>query len=183
MTENNDTYLVQDCLTGKIEAFETLVERYQKTIYNVAYRMTNNYDDAEDIAQTVFIKVYDKLNTFNPKYKFFSWLYRIAMNESMNYLNQRKRLTELDTEIIIKEETPADEYNRQETSAQLEDALMQIEPEYRILIILKHLEGFSYQEIAYCLDLPEKKVKSRLFDARRLLKNVLITRGVFLYDR
>jgi len=90
MIANNDTDLVQECLAGNTKAFEALIDKYQKKIFNIVYRMTGNDDDAEDITQSVFIKVYEKLSSFNPKYKFFSWLYRIALNESLNLMNQKK---------------------------------------------------------------------------------------------
>jgi RNA polymerase sigma-70 factor (ECF subfamily) len=182
MIENSDNDLVQECLTGNTKAFEALIDKYQKKIFNIIYRMTNNYDDAEDITQSIFIKVYEKLEHFKPKFKFFSWLYRIALNESLNHVNQKRRLTELDADTLIKDKTPADDYNELEVNEHVQDALMHIAPEQRILIVLKHFEGLSYQEIAYSLDISEKKVKSRLFDARRLLKQVLITKGIWGYD-
>jgi RNA polymerase sigma-70 factor (ECF subfamily) len=178
----DDKNLVQECLAGNTQAFESLIDKYQKKIFNIVYRMADNYDDAQDITQSVFIKVYEKLNRFNPKYKFFSWLYRITMNESLNYLNQKKRLTELDTALLVNEKTPEKEYDELELSEQIQNAIMEIELEGRVLILLKHLEGFSYRELAYILDLSEKKVKSRLFYARQELKNVLTKRGILGND-
>jgi RNA polymerase sigma-70 factor (ECF subfamily) len=178
MIEMDDKNLVQECLAGNTQAFESLIDKYQKKIFNIVYRMADNYDDAEDITQSVFIKVYEKLNRFNPKYKFFSWLYRITMNESLNYLNQKKRLTELNSALLVNEKTPEKEYDELELSEQIQDAIMDIKLEGRVLILLKHLEGFSYRELAYILDLSEKKVKSRLFYARQELKNVLTKRGI-----
>ena len=182
MIETNDINLVQECLAGNTKAFESLIDKYQKKIFNIVYRMVDNYNDAEDITQSVFIKVYEKLKSFNPKFKFFSWLYRITMNESLNYLNQRKRVTELNTEFLVSEKSPEKEYEKLELSEQIQDAIMEIDLEGRVLILLKHLEGFSYREMAYILDLSEQKVKSRLFSARQELKNVLIKRGIVGYD-
>lgn len=181
MNEKSDAQLVQNCLAGDVKAFDTLVEKYQTTVFNIAFRMTANFDDAEDITQVVFIKIYEQLDNFNPKYKFFSWLYRIALNESLNAKKQKKRLTELDDAIIIANSVD-DDYNKMETSKRVQDALMLISAEHRLLIVLKHFEGLSYQEIAFCLDLSEKKVKSRLYDARQMLKNVLVTRGMLHHD-
>jgi len=182
MIENTDNNLVQECLAGNTRAFEALIDRYQKKIFNIVYRMTKNYDDAEDITQSVFIKVYENLSSFNPKYKFFSWLYRIALNESLNLKNRKKRLAELDADFITSEKSPEDIYDELELSERIQDALMAIELEHRALILLKHFEGFSYQEMAYILDLSEKKVKSRLFSARQILKDVLINRGIVGHD-
>ena len=182
MIANNDTDLVQECLVGNTKAFESLIDKYQKKIFNIVYRMTGNDDDAEDITQSVFIKVYEKLNSFNPKFKFFSWLYRIALNESLNLMNQKKRLAELDADLITNEKSPEEIYDELELSERIQDALMQIELEHRALIVLKHFEGFSYQEMAFMLEISEQKVKSRLFSARQVLKNVLIERGIVGHD-
>lgn len=182
MIENTDKNLVQECLAGNTRAFESLIDKYQKKIFNIVYRMTNNYNDAEDITQSVFIKVYENLGRFNPKFKFFSWLYRIALNESLNLMNQKKRLVELDDNFIQLEKTPEEEYDDLELSERIQNALMKIDSEHRILIVLKHLEGFSYQEMAYMLDLTEQKVKSRLFAARQVLKNVLNKRESVRHD-
>jgi RNA polymerase sigma-70 factor (ECF subfamily) len=182
MITNDDTNLVQECLAGNTRAFEALIDKYQKAIFNIVYRMTDNYDDAEDITQSVFIKVYEKLSSFNPKFKFFSWLYRIALNESLNLMNQKKRLSELDADFIIKEKTPEEKYNELELSERIQDALMEIELEHRALIVLKHFEGFSYEEMAYIFDISEQKVKSRLYTARQMLKDVLIKRGIVGHD-
>ena len=177
MIEYEDNELVRRCLAGNPEAFEVLVEKYQKQIFNVAYRMCQNYDDAEDITQAVFVKTYEQLNSFHPKYKFFSWIYRIAVNETLNFLKSRKLAEELDPNLVSTNGTPEESFEKREISDALQDALMDIGMEYQILIILKHLQNFSYKEIAYILDLPEKKVKSRLFTARQLLKEALLTRG------
>ncbi|MBN1154299.1 sigma-70 family RNA polymerase sigma factor [candidate division KSB1 bacterium] len=183
MIEHDDVILVKNCLNGDVKSFEHLIDKYQKTIFNMAYRLSNNYDDAEDITQSVFIKVYEQMNRYNSKYKFFSWLYRIALNESINHVNQRKKMTELDEDFISKEKSPEDEINDTELGERMQDALMEIEPENRILIILRHFEDLSYSEMAYILDISEKKVKSRLFSARQILKNVLIKKGIVGNDR
>ncbi|MBN1480635.1 RNA polymerase sigma factor [candidate division KSB1 bacterium] len=181
MDEKSDARLVQSCLAGNVKAFERLVEKYQTTVYNIAFRMTANFDDAEDIAQAVFIKIYEQLDKYNPKFKFFSWLYRIALNESLNARKQKKHLTELDDDIIWTNSVDKN-YSRMETNERVQEALMLISAEQRLLIVLKHFEALSYQEIAFCLDLSEKKVKSRLYDARQMLKNVLVTRGMLQDD-
>ena len=84
MNEKDDAVLVRECLQGNPQAFGILVDRYQMVIFNLAYRICNNYNDADDITQTVFIKVYENLRKYKSRYKFFSWLYRIAVNEALN---------------------------------------------------------------------------------------------------
>ena len=178
MIEQKDSELVKQSLKGDKKAFEILVERYQIQIFNVALRMTNNYADSEDITQSVFIKAYEKLNMYRPRYKFFSWIYRIAINETLNYLNQQKRIQNLNQNIISKQKTPEESYENIELNEKIQDALMSIGTQYQILIILKHFQNFSYKEITYILDLPEKKVKSRLYTARRLLRDALAEKGI-----
>lgn len=182
MTEQDDLMLVRQCLEGNTKAFESIVDKYQKAIFNVAFRMVSDYDDAEDIAQSVFIKAFEKLATFNPKYKFFSWLYRMAVNESLNFLNQRKRLQELDKNFVSKTKRPDEAYDDIELSQNIQNALMHLKPDYRAILVLKHFEDFSYEEIGYVLGIPEKTVKSRLYTARQLLKDILLKKGIVTND-
>ncbi|MGD9489641.1 MAG: RNA polymerase sigma factor [Calditrichaceae bacterium] len=182
MSESNDSILVKKCIKGDIKSFEILVDKYQKTIFNVVYRMIHRFDDAEDITQSVFIKVYENLRSFNPKYKFFSWIYRIALNETLNYLNQRKRIETLTEGMVSKGKTPDEIFEEWERNERIQEALMEVPYNYRILIILKHFQGCSYEEIAYIADIPEKKVKSRLFTARQMLKDVLLKYGMLQND-
>lgn len=182
MNEHDDTYYVQQCLAGHSEAFEILVDKYQRTIFNVAYRMTNNYDDAEEITQTVFVKTYERLDTYNSNYKFYSWIYRIAMNETLNYIHQKKRTHELHSGVTSSEKNPAEVYQDTELGEIIQQALLDLSEEYQILIILKHFQNFSYKEISEILKIPEKRVKSRLFTARRLLKEALAHKGLILNE-
>ena len=178
MDEYDDSSLVRLCLSGQPKAFERLIERYQKTIFNVVYRMCSNFDDAEDITQSVFIKVYSNLSTYNDKYKFYSWIYRIAVNESLNHLNQKKRLGDLSETLISAEKQPDQVYNQQEISRTIQRALMELDPDYRILLVLRHFNNCSYQDMSTILSVPEKKVKSRLYSARQLLRQILISKDI-----
>lgn len=182
MIRTSDEDLVQQVLFGKRKAFETLVERYQKTVFNVAFRATKNYDDSKDITQAVFIKAFESLPNFNATYKFFSWLYRIAVNESINYLNQRKKTKSIEDEVVSNERTPEETHEENEVSNQIQAALLEMDVTYRIVIILKHFQYCSYREISYILDVPEKTVKSRLYTARQLLKDILERKGAILHD-
>ncbi|MCI0696748.1 sigma-70 family RNA polymerase sigma factor [candidate division KSB1 bacterium] len=178
MIESNDASLVKQCLEGDVKAFERLVDRHQKTVFNVALRIINDYAEAEDIAQTVFIRAYEKLASFDPKHKFFSWLYRMAVNESLNTLKQRKRITELDESFVSGDKTPEEHYEENEMTRQIEIALMRLDPEQRALIVLKHFQNLPYEEIGFIFDIPEKTVKSRLYSARQVLRTVLLKQGI-----
>ena len=104
------------------------------------------------------------------------------MNESLNYRHQKKRLDELNNNLISKEKSPEESFFDSELSEKIQNGLMVLNPNYRALIILKHFQNCSYQDMGYILDLPEKTVKSRLFTARKLLKDVLIKKGILTND-
>jgi len=175
MNKPDDTDLVTRTLEGDRRAFEALIGRYERPVYNAAYRMLNDSDDARDVAQTVFLKAYEKLGDFNPEFRFFSWIYRIALNESVNYLNKRGRTEELAEEPAAGEAGPDDEMDHEMQSRRIQVALMSIKPDYRAVIVLKHFLDCNYGEISRILDIPEGKVKSRLYSGRQLLKDALLS--------
>ncbi len=168
---------------GDREAFGAIVDQYQKAIFNVAYRMVNDYEDAMDITQTAFIRAYENLDSYDPSHKFFSWLYRIAVNESLNHISKRKRQTRLayepgdSAEYGGQARTPAVPAEQSETEAMLQSALGRLNFDYRLVVILRHFLSLSYREIGDIIDVPEKTVKSRLFTGRQLLKEILVEQG------
>lgn len=173
-----DAKLVLDCQKGDLHAFEVLIGRYEKPVFNAALRMLGDTDDAADVTQTAFMKAFEKLDRYNPDYRFYSWLYRIVINESIDVLNQRKRSTELDENRLSGGITPERAIVESQLSAAMQGALMTVSVEYRTVIVLKHFMGLSYREISQSLDIPEKTVKSRLFTARQLLKDRLADTGL-----
>jgi RNA polymerase sigma-70 factor (ECF subfamily) len=172
----DDQTLIRRFLEGERSAFEPLVERYQKAVFNVALRMSNDPDDAADITQNVFIKASEKLATFDPKYRFFSWIYRIAVNESINFVESSKRRETLDTEPVSEDGNPEEMLQAGMLSNSVEEGLTQLGDDSRVVIILRHFEDLSYEEIGSILGLPVKTVKSRLFTARQSLKKILSKR-------
>jgi RNA polymerase sigma-70 factor (ECF subfamily) len=179
MTDHNDATLVKRCLEGDQRAFEHLLNSYQKPVFNLVLRMVKDFEEAEDITQAVFVKAYENLSSFNPKYKFFSWIYKIAINESLNFLNLRKRVTDLEEadQLISQADTPEVKLQNVEISSHLDECMMKLSPEYRIVIVLRHFQDLPYNEIAQILDIPEHTVKSRLFAARQALRKHLLRRG------
>ena len=173
MNVKADSDLVKDCISGNKQAFETLIERYKKQVFNVALRIINNYDDAVEITQTTFIKAFEKLHTFDKTRKFFSWLYRIATNESINYLKSRKNIESLDENLVSSEHNPEQHFAESEQDESIQQAIMRLTPEHRVVIVLCHFNNLSYKEIGTILDLPTRTVKSRLFSARRNLREIL----------
>jgi len=185
MPEPNDEIFIQQCLQGDREAFGMLVSRHQRSVFNVALRMTKSYQEAQDITQAVFIKAYENLASYDTRFKFFSWIYRMAVNEALNNVKRSRRFEGLDPEhdyhTVLP--TPEIDFEENEMSRNIQNALMFMKVDYRALIILKHLQGLSYEEIAYVMEIPEKTVKSRLFTARQMLKEVLLKRGYVENDR
>jgi len=151
--------------------------RYQKPVFNVALRMLRNPEDAMDVAQTTFLKAFEHLGDYDPAFRFYSWLYRIAINESLNALALRKPSEELDGKAL--DETPGPDRLAEGDQAlhAIEDGLMHVSPELRTVIVLRHIAQLSYQDIAEALGLPEKTVKSRLHSAREQLRDHLLRSG------
>jgi RNA polymerase sigma-70 factor (ECF subfamily) len=178
MTQPSDEDLVRLCRGGDRKAFEALVERHQRTVYNVALRMVRDPDEAADVAQSAFVKVYENLGSFDERYKFFSWLYKITVHEALNAVQRKKKFEGLDGLNLAAEQETSDEEEALERERKLRDALMVLSSDQRAVIVLQHFEGLSYGEIAKVLDIPEKKVKSRLFTARMVLRDLLVKRGL-----
>lgn len=176
---NADAVLVRQCLAGDSRAFDALVRKYEKPLYHLALRMTRDRDDAMDIVQGVFVKVYQKLDSYDDKHEFFSWIYRITINESINFTNRAKRNEEYQSgESVVLAPTQEATRSAEALSEEIIEAIEMLKPDYRMVIVLKHYHDFSYQEMAEVLSVPEKTVKSRLFTARQQLKDILTARGI-----
>jgi RNA polymerase sigma-70 factor, ECF subfamily len=179
MTARADAELVRECRAGDPRAFETLVRKYERPIYNLALRMLKDRDDAMDITQTAFVKAYEKLGSFDDRHDFFSWIYRIAINESINFSKRNRRRDDYESGVTVA--LPATQETDRRAgalSAEIEQAIEMLKMDHRMVIVLKHFQDFSYEEIAEVLRIPEKTVKSRLFTARQQLKEILDARGV-----
>jgi len=179
MSKPDDKKLIERCIKGDRQAFETLLIQYEKPVFNAAYRMLNNKEDASDVTQTVFLKVYENFDSFDPSRRFFSWVYRITLNESINWLGKENRLEPLQHEPADDGRSPEQEVDSAKLSADVQAALMTIKTDYRTVIILKHFLGCSYMEISDVLEIPEKTVRSRLFSARQMLKDALANTGAY----
>jgi RNA polymerase sigma-70 factor (ECF subfamily) len=173
MSKTDDTDLIERCRTGDREAFQALLLKYEKPVFNAAYRMLNSRDDAQDVTQTVFLKVFENIGQFDPTRRFFSWIYRITLNESINWLGKSNRVEPLTHEAAFEGKGPEQEVESAKVSSDVQAALMTIKSDYRSVVVLKHFLGCSYGEISQVLDIPEKKVKSRLYTARQQLKDAL----------
>jgi RNA polymerase sigma-70 factor (ECF subfamily) len=175
--EDDDATLVRRCRDGDRAAFERLVMRYQKPVFNAALRLLRDPEDARDVAQTTFLKVFEHLGDYDPSFKFYSWIYRIAVNESLNALGSRKPCEGLNGEEADAAPGPDRQLEGEQTGQAIEEALMRLKPELRTVIVLRHFMHLSYQDMSDILLLPEKTVKSRLYSARQLLRDHLLQYG------
>jgi RNA polymerase sigma-70 factor (ECF subfamily) len=171
-----DWPLVERWRRGDRAAFAELVIRYQRPIYNAAFWVLRRAEDANDVTQSVFLKVAERLDDYDPQYRFFSWIYRIAVNESLNLLRRNGRDDALDDEVEIpgaESANPEWQVGEAELSRRIRSALMSLSTNDRMVISLRHFSECSYREIGQILELDEKTVKSRLFEARQRLRGLL----------
>jgi len=179
MSDDVDAARVRDCLAGDPRAFEALVGQYERPVYNVALRMLRNAEDSRDIVQSVFLKAWQNLASYDPQFKFYSWIYRMAINESLNVLRSRGRATgPLDERLQSEEALPHDIVASGESRDVVLAAVGRLKPEYRSVIVLRYFADLAYEDIAQVLELDPKTVKSRLYTARQVLKDQLAARGV-----
>lgn len=178
MTDDPDAALVMQCRAGDRLAFDRLLARYERPIFNAAYRILHHREDATDVTQTAFLRAYENFDRFDPGQRFFSWIYRIAVNEALDLSNGRRRNEPMPEEIASDRPGPERNAETDQMDLGMQDALMAIPVDYRTLVVLKHVQDCSYEEIAAILECPVKTVKSRLFTARQALRQVLIDRGL-----
>jgi RNA polymerase sigma-70 factor (ECF subfamily) len=170
--DNDDAALVTRTIAGDAAAFEELVTRYHKVLFRVACRMLGDYDEAADATQVAFISAYRKLYTFDSRFRFFSWLYRILLNECLNAKRDRRPHEAVQPSMAIAA-TPLELLEAEERKRRVQLALLSLPHDYREVVVLRHFAELSYDEIATTLAIPVRTVKSRLYTARQRLKEVL----------
>lgn len=178
MHKDRDIALLEDCKRGDREALGSLVRRYERPVFNAAFRMLGNPDEAADVTQTVFLKVFENLSQFNPQYKLFSWIYRIAVNESINQLNRRNKTEPLEDNVVAATPGPEGLMEKGLISEKIQSVLMALQDDHRAVIVLRHFSELSYRDMSEILQIPEKTVKSRLFTARKQMQIKLQDLGV-----
>ncbi len=191
-----DEELVDKSQAGDLQAFEELVCRYERKIYTLAYRMTGNYHDANDLAQEAFLRAFQAIKGFRGDSSFSTWLCRIAANVCRDELKKRYRtpVDYLDEEISfgeqeVKKQVPVDEpgpaelYEKHELQRELQALIDTLTPEYRVAIILRDIQGLSYEEIAEQLECSLGTVKSRISRARSFLKEKILSLQEQIHQR
>ena len=183
----DDLKIIESCLLGNTQVFSQLIDSYKNMVYNLAYRMSNNPHEAEDISQETFLRAYQSLAHFNPSYKFSTWLYQITLNiirdrfkkKELNYVSLDAPVETDDSKICPQ---PADFTNnpeqimsQKEDAQAIQQAIYSLPLKYREVIVLRHLQDLSYIEIASILKIPSGTVKIRLYRAREQLRKILET--------
>ena len=181
-----DYELVQSAVAGREASFEELVRRYQRPIAAYVYRMVGDYDAALDLTQEVFIKVYASLSRYRPEFKFSTWIYKIAHNAAIDHLRRhatREAVASSEPDraeatVESRRLSPEQESERAERCLEIETVIQMLPAPYRELILLRHSQDLSYEEIAEVTGLPLGTVKNRLFRAREAMRDLLERRGI-----
>ena len=181
-----DRELVEAILAGDAGAYRGIVERYQARVYRMLCGMVRDPEEAHDLTQEAFIKAYKNLDRFRLESSFYTWLYRIATNVGIDHIRRRKKRqhSEFDEAVATRDsaggidpmhgrDDPGKNLERKQLKDRIFDAMDELSPEHRQIILLREVEGFSYQEIAETMEIPEGTVMSRLFYARRKLQTLL----------
>ncbi len=185
----DDKQLAAQAAQGREGAYRELLGRYERPVFSLVYRMVRDRTLAEDLAQEAFIRAFNAIHSYNPRYKFSSWIFKIANNHTIDHL-RRKRLDTVSihgsphastqeeavqTSIVVEssDENPEEFVEHRELGSLIEQAIGELRPEYRSVVLLRHVEGYSYDEIADILDLPLGTVKTYLHRARSELKEAL----------
>lgn len=174
---------------GRETAFRELIRRYERPVFSLIFRMVRDRETAEDLAQDTFIKVLNHLDKYRPEFRLSSWLFKIANNVAIDHLRKRQVETisidgsphaataaEIEStsfEVVARQETALEELEARELGSAIERAIASLRPEYRSCILLRHVEGRSYEEIAATLDLPLGTVKTYIHRARHQLREAL----------
>lgn len=179
----DERVLVSRAQAGNLEAFDELVRRYQERVYATVYHMTSNHEDANDLAQEAFIKAHQAIKSFKGDSSFFTWIYRIAVNKTINFLKQRRNRIQIslndldfnaehDPELfaLISDKTPRRDVNLAELQERLNAAMLRLSEIHRLVVTLHDIQGLSHEEISRILDCNTGTVRSRLFYARQQLQ-------------
>jgi len=179
-----DQSLARKAADGDRDAFNQLVLSYEKKVFNIAYRMCGNYEDASELAQEAFIKVFKSIDSFRADSEFGTWIYRITVNVCLDYSRKQKNNNKMvindpsEEDYIMynlpsKEKSPSDYAESRETIREISDALGKLKEDQKAMIVLRDIEGFTYNEISKMLKISEGTVKSRINRARLALSNIL----------
>lgn len=171
---NEDDALVARCLAGEAEAFRSLVERHQHSVFSIALRMVGNREEAMDLAQETFVRAFASLRRYRPDGRFEAWLRRIVTNLCLNHLRRPPSVSLEEVELDeATDSDPARIFLAQEKAHAIQQAIDNLPPDYRAVIVLRFTEGLSYREMSEVLNLPESTIDTRLHRAKKMLRQRL----------
>ena len=183
-----DEMLVKSCLQGDMGSFGELVRRYQKQVYSLAYRLTNDAEEAMDLSQEVFLKIYQVLERYDDTRPFFPWMYKVASNVCYSLLRKRpqesvplEKVIEFTPLIPKIESQPEDYYESREIQQLVQRAIAELPEKYRVPLVLRFLEDLTYQQIAEVMELPVSTIETRLYRGKALLQkrlSIVMEKGV-----
>lgn len=184
-----DHELAAQACEGRERAYRELLERYERPVFSLVFRMVRDRNTAEDLAQEAFVRAFQAIGSYNPSYKFSSWLFKIANNLTIDHLRKRKLDTvsihgsphadsaEAEERTRITLESPGEDpqafTENRELGSQIEEAIAQLRPEYRTAVLLRHVEGYGYEEVAEIMDVPLGTAKTYIHRGRLQLKDLL----------
>jgi RNA polymerase sigma-70 factor (ECF subfamily) len=181
-----DGQIVESILNGDLQAFELLVLKYQKQLYYIANGIVKNQQAAEDVVQDAFIKAYEKLDTLKNQSGFYAWIKRIVINMSLNHYDKNKWLVDVSTDdgeydffdTVAVDDNPEDKALKDELKGYIKLFVDALPDKLRLVLVLREVDDLSYEEISDMLNIPVGTVRSRLFNARQILKDRLIKQGL-----
>jgi len=181
----NEERIVCELKAGNYTVFREIVELFKNRVFGMAYKFTNNYEEAQDLSQDIFLKIYKEIGSFRFESKLSTWVYRISINTCLDWKRKNSKVRILSTSIVndddetveldIKDENPLPDevFMQTETQREVHELVYGLPDKYKTVIILYHFNNMSYQDISTALNIPERTVETRLYRARRLLKDEL----------
>lgn len=180
----NEQKIIKQLKSGDYSNYDKIVDSYKNRVFGMAYKFTNDYDEAQDLAQEVFLKIYRQIKNFREESKLSTWIYRISVNTCLDWKKKKERIKSInfsnmvneenkDQTIDIKDESmlPDEIILRDEDQKQIHKLIYELSDKYKSVLIMYHFNEMSYQDISKALNIPERTVETRLYRARRMLKD------------
>lgn len=181
----NEERIVCELKAGNYTVFREIVELFKNRVFGMAYKFTNNYDEAQDLSQDIFLKIYKEIGSFRFESKLSTWIYRISINTCLDWKRKNSKVKILSTSIVndddeaieidIKDDNPLPDeaFIQSENQREVHELVSELPDKYKTVIIMYHFNNMSYQDISSALNIPERTVETRLYRARRLMKDEL----------